>query len=31
MIETSERFPFQPSLTHLPAKPHILGVARRPA
>lgn len=30
-FESCERFAFQPTLTHAPAKPHILGIARRPA
>ena len=29
-IESCDRFDFQPTLTHAPVKPHILGVARRP-
>jgi ubiquinone/menaquinone biosynthesis C-methylase UbiE len=29
-LERSERFVFQPSVFHAPAKPHILGVARNP-
>ena len=29
-LRSCERFAFQPRLTHLPARPHILGIARRP-